>query len=264
MFPPQCLFCNHVNPAGAKFCNDCGSQLHVKRCSRCEAVSDQAAKNCFKCNMEFPVLSTQSEAPPMSSARNTTGASPAYSERLPFRFDFILDELPKPVPSATGVTAAAQTSVASEPSFATASSPAPQLARPAAAIELDKLDRTREPRSLDELPKPVPSATGATAAAQTSVGSEPSFATASSPAPQLARPAAAIELDKLDRTREPRSLDELPEPAPSATEVTAAAQTSVASEPSFATASSPAPPGPPPRRNCVQCHAWRWPCHCPP
>ena len=141
MFPSQCLFCDHINPAGAKFCNDCGSQLHVKRCSRCGGVNDQAAKNCFKCETEFPVLSTQSEAPPMSSARNTTGASPAYSERLPFRFDFILDELPKPVPSATEVTAAAQASVASEPSFATASSPAPQLARPAAPEELRPMSR---------------------------------------------------------------------------------------------------------------------------
>jgi ribosomal protein L40E len=170
MFPPQCLFCDHVNPAGAKFCNDCGSQLHVKRCSRCEAVNDQAAKNCFKCETEFPVLSTRSEAPPMSSARNTTGASPAFSGRVPFRFDFNLEELPKPAPSATEVTAAA-------PAF-----------------------------NLDELPKPAPSATEVTAAAQASVASEPAFATASSPAPQLARPAAAIELDKLDLTRERRSL----------------------------------------------------------
>jgi ribosomal protein L40E len=148
MFPPQCIFCDHVNPAGAKFCNDCGSQLHVKRCSRCEAVNDQAAKNCFKCDTEFPVLSTRSEAPPMSSARNTTGASPAFSGRVPFRVDFNLDELPKPAPSATEVTAAAQAPVASEPAFATASSSAPQLARPAAAIELDKLDLTHERRSL--------------------------------------------------------------------------------------------------------------------
>ncbi len=45
------------------------------------------------------------------------------------------------------VTAAAPASVASEPAIATAGSPAPQPARPAAAIELDKLDPTREPRS---------------------------------------------------------------------------------------------------------------------
>jgi ribosomal protein L40E len=147
MFPPQCLFCNHVNPADAKFCNDCGSPLHVKRCSRCEAINDQAAKNCSKCKTEFPVLSTRSEAPSMSSARDITASSPAFSERPPFRIDFNLNGLPKPAPSATEVTAAAQASVASEPAFATASSPAPQLARPAAAIELDKLDLTREPRS---------------------------------------------------------------------------------------------------------------------
>lgn len=147
MFPVQCLFCDHVNPAGAKFCNDCGSPLHVKPCTRCEAVNDQAAKNCSKCGAEFPVLSTRSEAPPMSSVEAITPALPAVNERLPFRIDFGLNGLPKPAPSAANVTAAAPAPVASEPAITTVSSPAPQLARPAAAIEPDKLDPTREPRS---------------------------------------------------------------------------------------------------------------------
>jgi ribosomal protein L40E len=147
MLASQCLFCDHVNPAGAKFCNDCGSPLHVKRCSQCEAVNDQAAENCSKCGTEFPVLSKRSETP-MSSARDIAPASPAFSEGLPFRLDFNLNEFPKPAPSAAKVTAAPPASVVPEPAIATASSPAPQPARPAATIELDKLDPTREPRSL--------------------------------------------------------------------------------------------------------------------
>src|SRR5215471_9532148 len=30
-----CRFCDHYNPAGAKFCNDCGSPLHLKPCEQC-------------------------------------------------------------------------------------------------------------------------------------------------------------------------------------------------------------------------------------
>ena len=156
MFPPQCFFCDHVNPAGAKFCNDCGSPLHLKRCSQCEAVNDQAAKNCSKCRTEFPALSTPSEAPPMWSVPDITAASAALGDAIPrFDLDFHLDEPPKPAPSAAKVTAAAQASVAPEPALATASSPAPQLVRPAAAIELDKLDLAFDPqRSTFEDPTP--------------------------------------------------------------------------------------------------------------
>src|SRR5262245_45088045 len=118
MLSSQCLFCDHVNPTGAKFCNACGSPLNVKRCSRCGTINEQAAKNCVKCELEFPVLSTRSdvwtETPPVPSAKNTV-ASPADSEPLPFRLDS-LDEFPKPAPPAADLTAAAQITVAPEPS----------------------------------------------------------------------------------------------------------------------------------------------------
>ena len=45
----MCAFCDHRNPAGAKFCNDCASPLHLKPCKRCDAVNDLAATNCYKC-----------------------------------------------------------------------------------------------------------------------------------------------------------------------------------------------------------------------
>jgi len=147
MAPLQCLVCDHVNPADAKFCNDCGSPLHVKECSRCEAVNDRAAKNCFKCGTEFSAPATRPEAPPTSVAQAVTAASPAINERLPFRVDFDFNGFPKPAPSVPNVTAAEPAPVASEPANATVSSAALQLARPAAAIELDKPDPVREPQS---------------------------------------------------------------------------------------------------------------------
>lgn len=53
MPPLQCLFCRHLNPAGASFCNDCGSQLNLQPCDQCGAIDDRAAKNCYKCGAEF-------------------------------------------------------------------------------------------------------------------------------------------------------------------------------------------------------------------
>ncbi len=69
-----CLFCDRHNPAGAKFCNDCGSPLHLKPCNQCDAVNHQAATNCYKCGAECPALFTTPEATPVSPAADPTPA----------------------------------------------------------------------------------------------------------------------------------------------------------------------------------------------
>lgn len=51
----QCLFCNHVNPGAASFCNECGSQLDLQPCGQCGAVDSRHAKSCYKCGTPFPV-----------------------------------------------------------------------------------------------------------------------------------------------------------------------------------------------------------------
>ncbi len=51
----RCLFCNHLNLAGARFCNECGSPLHLQPCSQCGAIDNRTARNCYKCGAEFPV-----------------------------------------------------------------------------------------------------------------------------------------------------------------------------------------------------------------
>lgn len=51
--PLQCLFCNHLNPGGASFCNDCGSQMHLQPCDRCGAINKRTAKHCHKCESSF-------------------------------------------------------------------------------------------------------------------------------------------------------------------------------------------------------------------
>ena len=51
----QCLFCKHLNPAGAIFCNECGTQLNVQPCDHCGAIDAREARNCHKCGAEFPL-----------------------------------------------------------------------------------------------------------------------------------------------------------------------------------------------------------------
>jgi ribosomal protein L40E len=58
----MCPFCDHRNPVGAKFCNDCGSPLGLKPCNQCHAVNPQAATDCYKCGAEYPALFTTPEA----------------------------------------------------------------------------------------------------------------------------------------------------------------------------------------------------------
>lgn len=58
-----CAFCEHRNPAGANFCNDCGSPLHLKPCNQCAAVNDQAATCCYQCGAEGAALFTRPEPP---------------------------------------------------------------------------------------------------------------------------------------------------------------------------------------------------------
>jgi len=56
MFIPKCLFCDHTNPADAKYCNECGSPLHLQLCKQCEAINDAAAKICHKCGTAIAAL----------------------------------------------------------------------------------------------------------------------------------------------------------------------------------------------------------------
>ena len=48
MPPVSCAFCNHENPGGAKYCNDCGSPLHLMIC-KCGAVNNLTDAHCHRC-----------------------------------------------------------------------------------------------------------------------------------------------------------------------------------------------------------------------
>lgn len=49
MAPLDCRFCDHENPAGAKFCNECGSPLHLAPCKDCGAVNNLTDPHCWRC-----------------------------------------------------------------------------------------------------------------------------------------------------------------------------------------------------------------------
>jgi ribosomal protein L40E len=62
----QCLFCNHLNPGGASFCNDCGSQMHLQPCDRCGAINKRTAKSCHKCDSSFTLPGTSAHGPALA------------------------------------------------------------------------------------------------------------------------------------------------------------------------------------------------------
>jgi len=60
MLVSQCLFCDHDNPPGAKFCNECGSPLHLRPCWQCNAINDVASESCYKCGAAYAPASPSS------------------------------------------------------------------------------------------------------------------------------------------------------------------------------------------------------------
>ena len=66
----SCRFCHHANPSGAKFCNECGSPLHLRPCPRCEAVTDASAGACIS-------ASTRADGVRAGSSRRARAVSSA-------------------------------------------------------------------------------------------------------------------------------------------------------------------------------------------
>ena len=78
-FASQCLFCEHANPVGAKFCNDCAGPLHLKLCKQCDAINDLPATNCYKCGAGFP-----SQLLPLAEALSTAQTAGSALASLAF------------------------------------------------------------------------------------------------------------------------------------------------------------------------------------
>jgi hypothetical protein len=46
----KCQFCEHDNPAGSKYCSECGGCLYLLPCPHCGAVTDVTAATCYQCH----------------------------------------------------------------------------------------------------------------------------------------------------------------------------------------------------------------------
>jgi Double zinc ribbon len=64
MTSSTCCFCAHLNPAGAKFCNECASPLHLKPCRACDAVNARDAQACYRCGAAMQAAPDVPEASP--------------------------------------------------------------------------------------------------------------------------------------------------------------------------------------------------------
>ena len=70
--PTYCRFCRKGNPAGSKFCNECGSQLSLAPCTSCEAINDANATACHQCGAAMRPYSEETLQAPIADAVNLT------------------------------------------------------------------------------------------------------------------------------------------------------------------------------------------------
>jgi ribosomal protein L40E len=76
----RCRYCEHANPADAKFCSACGGELHLPphltSCLRCGTVNPVIATACIWCRSPLPRSTAGSSpaAPPRRTSRAVVGA----------------------------------------------------------------------------------------------------------------------------------------------------------------------------------------------
>ena len=77
----QCNYCDHGNPADAKYCNACGATLTLAPCPHCGAVNEVTSTHCYQCRGSLQESGKDlvvSEAPvAMDSRRSLRRYAPA-------------------------------------------------------------------------------------------------------------------------------------------------------------------------------------------
>ena len=73
-----CPSCDHANPAGARYCNQCAMPVHFETCGRCEAINRRGAAKCHKCGCAL-----RAAAKPVPSAEALPVKVAAASAALP-------------------------------------------------------------------------------------------------------------------------------------------------------------------------------------
>ena len=80
MSPNRCSFCQHANPADARYCNECGGSLDLRPCDRCGAVNDRRATQCEVCGAAFADASTSRSA--TTNPARASSAPPSIERAL--------------------------------------------------------------------------------------------------------------------------------------------------------------------------------------
>jgi Double zinc ribbon len=68
----RCPSCDHANPAGSHYCNQCGMPVHFETCGRCEAINLRGAASCHKCGCVLPA----SAIPESTATASVTAETP--------------------------------------------------------------------------------------------------------------------------------------------------------------------------------------------
>lgn len=81
-----CPYCDHVSPAGSKFCGACGAALHLMPCPQCGAVNDiTVATACYRCHRDLHENASVVLPPPPSAAPTEPAAlEPKPAEPTPY------------------------------------------------------------------------------------------------------------------------------------------------------------------------------------
>ena len=115
-----CNFCAHGNPEGSRFCSECGSQLNLTLCSRCEAINSVSAEQCFQCGTPLSSATTGEMTTPPVALRETAQSA----EIAPTKGDLVPVALAEPLEALPGdphvVLHEPQATVEDEPSLAAA------------------------------------------------------------------------------------------------------------------------------------------------
>lgn len=176
MFLQVCPVCEHRNPRGSRFCNECGSPLQLRFCPACHAAADVMALVCGSCGEKLPPIPLadpaeslvdlepatesiwKSDAPPPGfhfpeddgvvvtvhggSTRSPVVEDPPVQRFEPFGMDA---PEPRPIPGFESLAPAEQ-----KPEVAPAPA-APAETEPAPATPAESAPKTRHPTIIERL-----------------------------------------------------------------------------------------------------------------
>src|SRR5882724_4086597 len=82
MFLQVCPVCQHRNPRGSRFCNECGSPLQLRFCPACHAAEDVMSLECRSCGEKLPLV-VVADTPPTPAQVQAASAESIWKTEAP-------------------------------------------------------------------------------------------------------------------------------------------------------------------------------------